>query len=93
MAVLAFVSTAVMVGERFHFAGVCKLSIQGAEVTKMLKKKVKPKKPKPPLITFKVTEEEKELLEAKAKKYARGNLSHWLRHAGLNHEPAPKELA
>jgi len=58
----------------------------------MLKKKIKPKKPKPPLITFKATDEEKKAMEALAKKYARGNLSHWLRHAALHYVPSQKHL-
>jgi hypothetical protein len=60
-----------------------------------LKKPVKLKKTykaKPHLVNFKVTTEELKLLTAKAKKYAGGNVSFWLRHAGLHHIPKSKDL-
>lgn len=64
----------------------------------MLKDQQK-EKDKKVLITLKIDPVELETLKANAKKYAKdkrnpdGNLSFWLRYAGLNHEPKPSELA
>lgn len=44
------------------------------------------------LINFKLTLAEKKVLLEKAKKYARGNLSLWLRYAAINHQPPKKDL-
>lgn len=43
------------------------------------------------LINLKTALAEKKSLEANAKKYADGNLSEWLRLAGLNYIPKPKK--
>lgn len=45
------------------------------------------------LITLKLTPKEKRELLAKAKKYADGNLSLWLRYAGSRHKPTKSDLA
>lgn len=42
------------------------------------------------LINLKVTKSELKALKANAKKYAKGNLSLWLRHAGIFHKPTRK---
>jgi hypothetical protein len=42
------------------------------------------------LINLKVTSSLRKKLSIKAKKYADGNLSKWLRHAGLNYTPDTK---
>lgn len=44
------------------------------------------------LLNLRVTVSEKAELEAKARKYAKGNLSAWLRIAGLSYEPRKSEL-
>lgn len=59
----------------------------------MLKVQKKPKVEKPTLINLKVSAKELKALKAKAKKYAKGNLSLWLRFTGLNHTPRRKDLA
>ncbi len=57
----------------------------------MVTKIKKPKKIKPVLINIKVTAKEKKKLQAVADKYTEdGNLSLWLRHAGLYHRPKLK---
>lgn len=43
-------------------------------------------------INLKMTAKEKAELERKAKLYANGNLSAWLRYAGLHLVPSKKEL-
>lgn len=48
-----------------------------------LKNKIKKAKP----IIFKVNEETRELLQKNADVHASGNLSAWLRHAGLHYKP------
>jgi hypothetical protein len=53
----------------------------------------KPAKEKPVLVNLKVMKKELKALTAKARKYAGGNLSLWLRHAGTNHIPKRKDLA
>lgn len=51
------------------------------------------------LVNVKVTAWERAELQKRADQYcrkpghARGNLSEWLRYAGLNHEPSDHELA
>ena len=39
---------------------------------------------------FKVNENERRVIEAKAGRYAGGNMSAYLRHAALNYEPGEK---
>lgn len=52
----------------------------------------KPKKEKAILVNFKIEKNLLRMLTAKAKKYANGNISRWLRFAGINHVPKRKEL-
>lgn len=54
---------------------------------------VRKTKKKPSLITFKVTPAEKEALAEKARKYCKGNVSRWLRLAGVHFTPTKRELA
>lgn len=58
----------------------------------MLKTQVKEKKPKQAQVNFKCPEDVKELLQKQADKYTNGELSEWLRYAGLNHVPPKKDL-
>lgn len=44
-------------------------------------------------MNFKITTPERRRILAKAKKYAGGNLSGWLRQAGLNHDPVKLKLS
>lgn len=44
------------------------------------------------LLNLKVTAEERKALVQNAKKFAKGNLSLWLRYSGLNHVPRKKDL-
>lgn len=53
----------------------------------------KPRKPKPTLVNLKVHKDELKAIMGKAKKYAKGNISFWLRYAGANHIPKRKDLA
>lgn len=48
------------------------------------KKTAKTKKPTYRLVNLKVTDKERRLLEIQAQKYTRGNLSAWLRYAGVH---------
>jgi hypothetical protein len=52
----------------------------------------KPVKEKPVLINLKVLKADMELIVNRAKKYADGNVSMWLRYAGSNHIPKKKDL-
>jgi hypothetical protein len=60
----------------------------------MPKKKASTKKPKAPpfLMNLKVTARERDVLELQADKYANGNLSAWLRHAGRHYCPKKGEF-
>lgn len=49
--------------------------------------KVKPKSTKPILVPIKIPPPQLKALKVQAKKYAEGNLSAWLRHAGLRYRP------
>jgi hypothetical protein len=51
------------------------------------KKSIIPKPRRLKLPPVRVTEEEFEVIMAKASKVAGGNLSAWIRHAALNHKP------
>ena len=44
------------------------------------------------LYNFKVLDEELAVIEKKAKKFARGNISAWVRYASMNHVPKEMEL-
>lgn len=58
------------------------------------KSKAIKKKPKDPttLRNFKTTDAEWKEIKAKAKRFARGNVSNWLRYAGMNFTPRAKDL-
>lgn len=58
----------------------------------MLVTQVKKEKQKPKQLNLKVSAEVEEALQKQADKYANGNLSEWLRYAGLNHVPPKKDL-
>lgn len=58
-----------------------------------VKKLKKPVKAKPKLINLKVPNADLALIAKKAKKFAGGNVSLWLRHAGIHHVPKSKDLA
>lgn len=58
----------------------------------MLKEQLKEKKPKQAQVNFKCPADVKELLQKQADKYTNGELSVWLRYAGLNHTPPKKDL-
>ncbi len=49
-------------------------------------------KPKKTLMNFKATQAEIKVIEANALKFAKGNVSAWLRHSAMNHKPTKKEL-
>jgi hypothetical protein len=53
----------------------------------------KPHKPVPKLINLKVNKIELKLLVARAKRFAKGNMSLWLRHAGTKYTPKRKDLS
>lgn len=53
----------------------------------------KPKKAKPSLINLKVDKKSLNAIIARAKKYAGGNVSLWLRYAGMTCTPKRKDLA
>lgn len=53
----------------------------------------KPAKEKSPLVNFKASPKELRALNSNAKKYANGNLSLWLRHAGTHYVPKRKDLS
>lgn len=57
------------------------------------KKKSVIKKEVPKLINLKVFKSEKAVISKKAKKYAGGNLSLWLKIAGSKYIPKGKDLA
>lgn len=57
---------------------------------KAVKKAVKTSKARH-LVNFKIDNAEQKLLMQRAKKYAKGNLSAWLRHAGSKYVP-PKNV-
>ena len=63
------------------------------KVKKAVKKaKLKAKKPKRlPLINLKISSRDRKLVLANAKKYAGGNYSAWLRHAGIHYRPKKGE--
>lgn len=44
------------------------------------------------LLTIKISEEELILIKAKAKWFAAGNVSLWLRYCGVNHVPKKEDL-
>lgn len=52
----------------------------------------KPKKKKP-LTNLRLSDEDRSLIEAKARQYTKGNVSAWLRYAGINHTPPASALA
>jgi len=53
-------------------------------------KKSKPKKEKLQVINLKITSADRKAILAMAKRYAKGNLSAWLRAAGLEYIPSKK---
>lgn len=53
-----------------------------------MKKKMKKAKPTLYLLNIKISDKELRVLKNKAKLYAGGNLSAWLRYCGANHRPA-----
>ena len=56
------------------------------------KKKATQKKEPLEAILIKVSKKDKAILKANAQKHAQGNLSAWLRHTGLNHDPVDGEI-
>ncbi len=52
----------------------------------------KTKKPKRTLLTFKVTPAQHEVMIAHAKRFADGNISEWLRVAGVKYKGAKKDF-
>jgi len=56
------------------------------------KKKAATKNPKPVMITVKIPLTELWGLRTYAKKFAKGNLSAWLRHAGMRYRPKAGEI-
>ncbi len=52
----------------------------------------KPAKKKKVPVNLKMEHEEKEAIQVQADLYAGGNLSAWLRYAGLNHKPRKGDL-
>lgn len=49
------------------------------------------KRPKKSLINFRGSDADRSVFEKKAKKHSRGNVSEWLRTAGINYSPRTKE--
>lgn len=65
-----------------------KVAVKTKQAAKPAAKKSDVKRKK--LINLKVASKDLELLVARAKKFANGNLSAWLRYAGQNHTPVKK---
>ena len=42
---------------------------------------------------FKAKDSEISTIKANAKKYADGNVAHWIRHAAMNYKPRAEELS
>lgn len=64
-------------------------------VKTVLKSIVKRKVSKVPpriLLNVKVSEEEREAIESKAKQFTRGNISAWLRYSGVKCQPRKKDV-
>ncbi len=57
-----------------------------------LKAATKKKKPREPMINIKASLKQKRALQARADAYANGNLSLWLRYAGMRYKPSQEEL-
>ncbi len=57
------------------------------------KKNLKPVKTREELslLNLKVNEKDRKALRSKSLRYAKGNLSAWLRHAGLHYKPSKTE--
>jgi hypothetical protein len=53
----------------------------------------KESKDQPQLVNLKVTKKEKRMLQALADSYTAGNLSEWLRYAGLHFIPRKSDMA
>lgn len=45
------------------------------------------------LVNFKAKDSELRIMEKNAKKYAGGNVSHWIRHSAMNYVPSKKDLS
>ena len=50
-----------------------------------------PKKPKPILVNFKVSQAELTAIHKNAKLFAKNNVSRWLRYVGAKEWPTPKK--
>ena len=44
------------------------------------------------LVNFRATQEDIKIIKKMAKKYAKGNVSAWLRYVAMNYKPTKKEL-
>lgn len=73
---------------------VSKKKAKPARKIKLLKKMKTTKKAKTKLkiMNIKVTSPKRIELRTRAKKYAKGNMSAWLRHAGTRYKPARAEI-
>jgi len=60
-------------------------------MTKKILKSIKQTKPKT-LTNFKVTEDELKVITRNAKKFAKGNVSEWIRFSSMNFIPSDKDL-
>jgi len=58
----------------------------------MLKKAEKKTKIPSKVISVRMSEKELQEIEKLARKYTGGNLSWWLKHAGLSYKPGKREL-
>lgn len=56
------------------------------------KKKAIEKKEPLEVILIKVSKKDKAILKSNAQRHAEGNLSAWIRHTALNHEPIDGEI-
>jgi hypothetical protein len=56
----------------------------------ILKSAIKPIKSE--MVNVKLTKAERKLLQMKADKYTGGNVSEWLRYAGMNLDPRAQDL-
>lgn len=64
-----------------------KKTVKKRSMTRKAKVKTKPKDSGARLINFKASHKERSVIAARAKKFAKGNISGWLRYAGLNYVP------
>ena len=68
-----------------------KHTLNGSKMEKKYKIKEE-KRPAKKLITMKVSVDDYEIMKKNAKKYAKGNLSHYVRYCTIHLRPHPQDL-